>query len=163
MTLEQHLHSHKNLSHLEHTADEVQDRAKAGLVPTLAMWGFSALAATYVSLFGLPTGKDAQYLNLPVAEAQAEEGMRLPDLSGAKYLGEKHKDRINEISGKDTILRGYRLGNITVTTYELHNGKVYGFLVSENGSKQWYWDNNNDGIFEQKSKTFKIDLEKYGY
>jgi hypothetical protein len=71
MTLEQHLHSHKNLSHLEHTADEVQDRAKAGLVPTLAMWGFSALAATYVSLFGLPTGKDAQYLNLPVAAAQA--------------------------------------------------------------------------------------------
>jgi hypothetical protein len=163
MTLEQHLHSHKNLSHLEHTASEVQDRAKAGLVPTLAMWGFSALAATYVSLFGLPTGKDAQYLNLPVAEAQAEEGMRLPDLSGAKYLGEKHKDILSAIPGKETTIKGYKKNGRQIIVYSLPNGKVYGFGKETVNGREYFWDGDADGIFEQHSKQGHIDDSKYGY
>jgi hypothetical protein len=161
MTLEKYLHNHphefEGLEH--HTAKEVKKAGKLGLVPRMASWGFGAAAAAYISLFGVPTGNEARYLNVPVAIAQ--EGMRLPDLSGAKYLGTKHKDRFKEIPGNDTTLRGYKLGNKTITTYEFPNGKIFGFILTENNNKKYYWDTNASGTFELGGKSADINLDKY--
>ena len=90
----------------------------------------------------------------------------LPDLSLATYLGAKPPvDKLSKIPGKETTLKGYRLGHRLIVTYSLPNGKIYGFGIANlsTGEKKWFWDYENDGNFEQQAQKGAIDASKYGY
>ena len=90
----------------------------------------------------------------------------LPDVSGCKYLGQKGPTHVvDSMPGNETTLKGYQCGNTQYTLYTLPNGKIYGFATNDVNTrdKQWYWDYENDGNFEQVSRKGMIEEKFYGY
>lgn len=92
------------------------------------------------------------------------KGYAVPDLSGAKYLGKKIVDKINEITGKETIIKGYKKNGKQFLIYSLRNGTIYAYGINVKNKVKRYviYDNDNDGIFESKGKSFLISKSKYG-
>ncbi len=61
------------------------------------------------------------------------DGWPVPDIKNAKFLGEKKKDIISEIPGKETNLQGYKTPEGTYFNVLSINGKTYGFYVDIDG------------------------------
>ena len=95
-----------------------------------------------------------------------EGGVKLPDLSDARYLGKNGPyDKFDSIEGSETVIRGYKMDNKIFALYTLPNEKVYGFGVKdlEKNVELNFWDSKNDGIFEHSSKDITINLGAYAY
>ena len=98
-----------------------------------------------------------------VGVVQAGQIKSLPDLSGAKYLGEKKIDQFKYINGAETTVKGYKKAGKIYSTFELKGGKVYAFMVKERKKPtKVFVDKDNDGNFETKSRITNLDREKYG-
>ena len=88
---------------------------------------------------------------------QAEEynpnGWPVPNISEAKLLGQKKKDIIAEIPGKETLLKGYKSPDGTFFNTLEYNGHLFGFYIDTNGKPPMEYtvlDQDGDGLFRNK-------------
>ena len=137
----------------------------ATAVAIAAMIAFGAVTADYTVKGGISFGGGSAEAGEIQTQAPYKTNKELLEaLKGAKYLGTRIKDKFSELPGKDAILKGYRLGNKTITTYEFkENNRIYAFATKENGKFRWYPDRNGDGYFEDEEEKADIQLQKYGF
>ena len=129
------------------------------------MIGFGVATGSYAAGEGISFGGGNVYAEEVQTQAPYKTKKELLEiLKRIKYLGTRTVDKFSELPGKDTILKGYRLGNKTITTYEFKkNNRIYAFATKENGKFRWYPDRTNDGYFEAEEEKADIQLEKYGF
>jgi hypothetical protein len=155
-------------SFMRKVATKAKDFMKSWYGKAIGYAGLGLLAAT--AAYADDIGKGQQLAKNEAdksgyTEMAAKEGIRLPDLSGAKYLGAKTFDGFQSIPGEESVVKGYWFADMKrqVITYELPNGKIYSFATQDKSGTKWFNDADNDGIFETEGKQADIKLPKYGY
>jgi len=90
------------------------------------------------------------------AEEFNSNGWPIPNISNAKFLGQKQKDIISEIPGKETLLKGYKSPDGTYFNTLEYNGRIYGFYVDTNGKMPMEYmlmDMEGNGNFDRKAEA----------
>lgn len=98
----------------------------------------------------------------PSTAIAQDSGMTLPDLTNAQCVGEQRVDKLSDIPGAETIMRGYLLNGQQIITYSFDNGRIYGFATNNDGTLSAFWDRTGDGVFEQTGEKFAINTRSYG-
>ncbi|WP_462325838.1 hypothetical protein [Desulfoplanes sp.] len=94
---------------------------------------------------------------------QESHRIELPDTTGWEYLGEFDVDYIDQIPGKETVLKGYAQGDIQVVIAYLKGKEdpwsFWNGRTSTQETFDTYIDANNDRIFEMYIPNGETDLE----
>ena len=143
------------MANLERTINEIE---KSNLYKSKSY--VKSIAASLILTTAIGFGSFVSPTAIYAAEQKVEEktgykkeGWEVPDVKSAKYLGSKQKDKISEIPGKETLLKGYKSKDGTYFNTLEYKGKIYGYQLDINGKAPMEYslrDSNGDGKMDIK-------------
>ena len=104
------------------------------------------------------------YAGVANAEEYKGEGWPVPDLTNAKFLGERKSDILKGILGKESLEKGYKVSNGNYVHILIYDEKYFGYYVDTNGNYPMEYtllDENGDGIFRNKYSREEIPTPEY--
>ncbi len=100
--------------------------------------------------------------NVAISDTNHSNYKRLPDLTGITPFAQKQVNKLKEINGEETTIKGYKVDNKQIITYSFSDGQIYAFAIKEKDKKSFFCDVDNTNKYTFiKGKDIQIDRKAY--